>query len=170
MKLTIAILLVIVLALVWQLNKEIVAGHQRQNQVQELTAKLAEKSTRDNLELQEKCALQAEKMFRTLGYKGVQQNGNFDLYRSHWNAKLNKCFMTIESTNVTTTSGTMFINRFLFDAYEQREYAEYTWMSSKVKKYWEVPPMICKLISSSDDEQLCKSEEEYKAFVARYME
>jgi len=63
----------------------------------------------------------------------------------------------------------MFIYHYLADAYERRKYAEYTW-ASKDKKYWEVPPMTCKLIPSSASEQICKSEDEYKAFVATYVE
>jgi len=76
--------------------------------------------------------------------------------------------MAIES--ITVTKGNIVNNRLLIDAYEQREYAEYTWMSRKDKKYWEVPPSICKLIPLSTSEQFCKSENEYKAFVANYME
>ncbi len=126
MKVAIGILLATVLVLVWRLNALITTSRQQQNQIQELTSKLVDRGTRDALELQEKCALQAEKVFRQLGYKGAQQNGNVDSYQSHYNAKLNKCFMTVESTDIRTTPGTMLITKFLLDAYEQRIYAEYT--------------------------------------------
>ena len=163
MKVAVVVLLAIVLALVWGLTTEMVTNRQQQSQITELTSKLGDRTTRENLELQEKCALQAERVFKRLGYKeSVPQNGVFGTYQSHYNAKLNKCFMTLDST--TTNPDTEFNFKFLFDAYEQRGYGEYT------KKYGEASPTICKLFPSSADESLCTSEEEYKAFVARYME
>jgi hypothetical protein len=75
--------------------------------------------------------------------------------------------MTIEATAYDSRQIT---NRFLLDAYEQREYAEYTWMSDNVKKYWEVRPMACKEIPASGPEQVCDSDEGYRAIVRRYME
>ena len=78
--------------------------------------------------------------------------------------------MTIQTTDINTTPGTMLVNRFLLDAYEQMEFGEYTWMSSKTKKAREVLPISCKLIPSSGNERFCNTEEEHLAFVARYME
>jgi hypothetical protein len=171
MKVAIGILLIVIGALTWWLMSERATNGQQRKQLEQLTARLADKSRLENLQLQEKCAEQAKKVFHALGYKNIQQNGiDVDVYRSHYNEKIGKCFMAIESTNVTTTPGTMFINKILLDAYEQREYAEYSWISRKDKKYWEVPPTICKLIASSTSEQFCKSDDEYKAFVASYLE
>lgn len=163
-------LLVVVGVLAWRLTIEVANNGQLRQELEQLTGQLADKSKLENLQLQEKCAEQAKKVFHALGYKDVQQGLNTDAYQSHYNTKLGKCFMAVESTNMTTTPGTLFINRVLLDAFEQREYAEYTWMSRNDKKYWEVPPTICKLIESSTSEQICKSEDEYKAFVAKYVE
>ena len=66
--------------------------------------------------------------------------------------------------------GHFFFSHHLLDAYEGRTYAEYLWGEKQGKKYWEVPPIFCRLIPSSGQEQSCNSEEEYKAFVARYTE
>ena len=170
MRAAIGILIIAIGALAWLLTSELAANNQQRKQLEQLTTQLAGKSKLENLQLQEKCTEQAEKVFRALGYQGNQQNGNGDVYQSHYNQKLGKCFMAIESTNVTTRPGTMFSNKILLDAYERREYAEYTWISQKDKKYWDVPPTICKLITSSASEQTCKSDDEYKAFVANYME
>lgn len=156
--------MVVVLVLAWLLSAEMMTSREQRDQIQKLTISLADKSKQENLVLQEKCALQVEKVFRQLGYKV----GGMDLYQSHYNAKLNKCFMSLESTSFAT--GGMFVNKFLFDAYEQREYGQYMWMADKVKKFWEVPPITCELTPSLADKSLCNSEDEYKAFVARYME
>jgi hypothetical protein len=77
--------------------------------------------------------------------------------------------MTIHSFNTSAKSQSSF-SKNLIDAYEQREYAEYLWITDKVKKYWEVPPVMCRLIPAFGNEHLCKSEDEYDAFVASYME
>lgn len=163
MKAAVVGLLIVVCALAWFLISEITRNNQLHSQI-------ADKSRLESLQLQEKCAEQAKKVFHELGYKDSQQNGNVDSYQSHYNIKLGKCFLAIESMNITTTPGTQFINRVLLDAFEKREYAEYTWMSDKDRKYWEVPPKVCKLIPSSKNEQICKSDDEYKTFVASYME
>ena len=164
MKLAIGILLVIIATLVLWLTVEITTNGQQRKHIQELTSQVADKSRRENLEFQQMCALQVEKVFRAIGWKeGVPQDGNIATYQSHYNPKLGKCFMTLDITGMNTT-------RTLFDAYEQRDYAVYLWMPRKDKKFWEVPPTICRLIPSSGSEQICKSEEEYKEFVAHYME
>jgi hypothetical protein len=155
MKVAVATLIAIVLVLAWLLNAETKTTREQQNQIAALTSKLADKVARENLELQQKCAQQAEKIFMQLGYRMDRPTlGISATYQSHYNAKLGKCFMTLDSTGAGD-------HRFLFDAYEQREYAEYMAMPARLN---------CKLIPSSGRETLCKSEEEYKAFAATYME
>ena len=164
MKTAIAILLIIVAALGWQLSAEITTNNTLQKQVQELTKQLTDKSTRENLEFQQSCALQAEKVFHQVGWKeNAWQDGLLATYSSHYHHKLGKCFMTIEVSGKYT-------GKSLLDAYERRDYAEYMWVPDKVKKFWEVPPAECLLIPSSGSQQICKSEEEFKEFVAHYME
>ena len=173
MKALAVILIFVAAGLAWLLRTELAANSQLRGESAQLAAQLADKTRLESLQLQEKCAEQAKKVFRTLGYKELkdtQQSPNTDTYQSHYNAKLGKCFMAIERVDMTTTPGKQFINRMLLDAFEQREYAEYTWISRNDKKDWEVPPMICKLIESSSSEQVCKTEGEYKAFVAKYVE
>jgi hypothetical protein len=62
------------------------------------------------------------------------------------------------------------IHLILFDAYENRDYAEYMWIPREGKKYWEVALISCRLFPSSGNERFCKSEAEYDDFVAAYME
>jgi len=169
MKLAVAALLAIALVLAWLLNAEVATNNQQRSQIAELTSKLGDKTARENLEFQQKCAQQAEKIFHQLGYKLNEPRSAISAsYESHYNTKLNKCFMTVSTVNMSTPRLTT--SKFLLDAYEQRGYAEYMWMADKVKKFWEVPPVDCRLTPTSTDERVCKSEEEYKAFVATYME
>src|SRR6516165_7260725 len=140
------VLLTGVVFLAWRLNSTNAALALVQQQAQTQLAALADKSKQDALALQEKCAAQAEKVFGQLGYKSNLTSENLDnnSLQSHFIQKFNKCFMTIEENRYD--SDRVFTSRFLLDAYEQREYGEYIWMSDKVKKYWEVQPIVCKEI------------------------
>jgi hypothetical protein len=153
LRIIIAALLLLVLALAWLLKAEMTTSQERQDQIEKLTLRLADKSRRENLELQEKCALQAERMFRILGYEGG--------YVSHYNAELNRCFMTVD----TGTIRPLRITKFLYDAYEQRQYAGFQLTGNSRN-----PPDVCALKSPGEKRKLCKSVGEYEAFVARYME
>jgi hypothetical protein len=164
MKVVIAVLLAIVLALAWRLYIERAINSQLQSQLAELSSKLTDKAALENFELRQKCALQGGNLFRQLGYK----LNDLALLQTHYNAKLNKCFLAFDYT----TSGAEGLEnvKYLLDAIEQREYAEYIWKSEKDRPFLAVPPLSCKLIPSSVDTRICKSEEEYRAFVAHYME
>jgi hypothetical protein len=169
MRILAATLLAIVLALAWLLYAEVTTSRQQQSQLAELTVKLSDRTMRENLELQEKCALQAEKIFHKLGHLlRSSDKGASDSFTSHYNAKLNKCFMSIETIYRPATPAGMSIGWHLLDAYEQKDYAMYA--SGMLKKGDESPPTLCVLMPRLENEQTCKSEREYKAFVARYME
>src|SRR6266487_2574547 len=131
MKIAVAILIALVLVLTWLLTVEIVATREQRSQIATLASKLADKLARENLELQHKCAQQAEKMFAQLGYRlDRPTNGIFATYQSHYNANLSKCFMTLNLSGVGSGD-----QRFLFDAYEQREYAQYIVIPVRGQKY-----------------------------------
>lgn len=176
MKIALGVLLAAALALTWGLVAETTKNGQLQGQVTELTSKLGDKTARDNLELQEKCATQAEKVFRQEDKElrqpqlGVPVSVMYHAHTSHYHAKLNKCFILTEYLSSLGGTDTSLTVSNLFDAYEQRTYATYTFVPDKVKKYWEVPPKVCTLIPSSAETTTCKSKEEFDAFVARYME
>ena len=153
MKVALAVLLAAALALTWALVTETTENGQLHRQVTELTAKLGDKTARDNLELKEKCALQAERMFRILGFDGS--------YVSHYNSTLNKCLMTVD----TGTVRPLRITKFLYDAYERREYASYQ-QTGNVQN----PPEDCNLKPPGEKPMYCNSSQEYEAFIARYMD
>jgi hypothetical protein len=127
---------------------------QQQQQIALLTA--AKTSRQEAFATQEKCTAQAEKVFRELGYKLNGSTSNVsEVLKSHFNPSRNKCFMTIETMSRDGTQA-----RYLLDAFEQREYAEYFWMVDAVKKYWDNPPKVCKEMPTSGDEQACHSDDE----------
>lgn len=165
MKVTIGILLVTVATLVWWLTVQITAKRQQGEQIKELTSQLGDKSSREKLEFQQVCALQAEKVFHSLRNKESGPNS----YQSHYNLKLGRCFMELE-TYPDAVAKNVMTTKLLLDAYEQKSYAEYRWVSKEDKNYGEVPPLSCKLMPSPGVEQICKSKDEYEAFVASFME
>lgn len=160
MKISIGILLLIVAVLGWLLKAETVTTQQQRGEIEKLMLRLTDETKRENLELQEKCALQAEKVFRAAGWKADGHK-----YQSHFNQKLNKCFMTMEFASTSP----WFVSNYLLDAYEQKKYGELLWTDRE-------GVVFCSLAPSEEKRQKCKSQEvgpsrkEYQAFVARYME
>jgi hypothetical protein len=64
----------------------------------------------------------------------------------------------------------VFVSKTLSDAFEGSLYGEYNWKSDKVKKYWQVPPFMCKVTLPSGKEKICHSDDEFDALVKQYME
>ncbi|HVM78852.1 MAG TPA: hypothetical protein VMU06_07520 [Stellaceae bacterium] len=166
----IVLLIAGVLVLGWQLRQEIDANRKLTAQVAERQA--ADASKRQNFELQAKCGERAQTVFHQLGYK---ENGATDhttaTYQSHYNPSINKCLMVLTTYTINTgTDAGSTESRFLFDAYENREYAEIfvaTYVTNgKVTKI----PSGCILKPTASTERTCQSEAEYEAFVAGYME
>jgi hypothetical protein len=128
----------------------------------------SDKARRENLDLQERCATQAQKVFKQ--WKSEYDKESEDQryadyvitsadYQSHYNAKLNRCFIAVEDSMADGST-----HKWLADAYENRPYASY-WT-----KYLEMRPRSCELTPSVREKHFCNSEEEYNEFVATYME
>jgi hypothetical protein len=116
-----------------------------------------------SLQEQEMCAKQARAAFNEEKREGLSD------YQNHFNTKLKKCLMLIETT--AADGGRPHVSAMLIDANERRVYAAYYWYNAHGKKYWEVPPTSCELdIHLSGQKTICSSREEFDAFVARYME
>jgi len=128
---------------------------------------LLEKSKRDNFDLRAKCGEQAAREFARLGYReSGPTNGIFAGYESRYNPSLNRCFMTLHTTSYSENPVTQVTGKSLFDAFEQREYAEFTGTRTSDQQDH---VMICILSLPTETKRYCKSEAEYDAFVASYM-
>jgi hypothetical protein len=93
----------------------------------------AYKAKRANFDLQNKCALQAEKAVRQskhenddvakkIGISNLVPGVLWSNYQSHYSPMLNKCFVVQEDHREN-----FGISKYLYDAYEQRIYATYSW-------------------------------------------
>ncbi len=100
-----------------------------------------------------------------MGYKPKHLAG----YENHYNTKLNECFIMVQNTDATYAP-TIWTHKSLFDAYEGKTYGEYSWHTVKNKKYWEVPPFMCRVVSPSGADQFCKSDDEFQELIKIYME
>ncbi len=139
----------------------------QQRQIRELNIKIEAKAKTASLELQEKCSKQASEQYVENGWKKEPMAS----YTNHYNERMNKCFVLIESTTPAKPSdGTFFNSKVLFDAFEGKSYGQYDWRSDKVKKYWEVAPFNCKGTLLSGEEKVCHSSDEFDQIVKLYMQ
>jgi hypothetical protein len=172
--LTMRILLVILVVLCAALaTMTLVLFERHQDQTEQIALLNAQRAApRASIEDQGKCAAHAAKLFNELGYNENVPAPGFQRYASHYNITRGKCFVLIEHSAFPSSGGgvqnTRTIN--LYDAVERRSYGDFLWISSGTKKYWEVKPMMCRTNPSVATEELCDSEEQFKEFVAKYME
>jgi hypothetical protein len=117
-------------------------------------------------DLQERCAKQAREQFKQLGWDKQEVAG----FTNHYNEKMNKCFMLIQSTDAKSSPGTIWTNSVLLDAFEGKELGTYSWHTVKDKKYWEVPPFQCEVTLPSGEIKPCNSEVEFNELIKIYME
>jgi hypothetical protein len=167
MKFLAALLFLLALILALHIYRQQATIRDQRNQLLDLQKKVAADLAPKTapIEYQEKCAEQARRAFNEMGYKPK----DFAVYENHYNTKLSKCFIMIQNTD-TTYSPTIWTHKSLLDAYEGRAYAEYSWHTVKNKKYWEVPPFMCKVILPTGEDHYCKSDEEFEELIRSYMQ
>jgi hypothetical protein len=127
------------------------------------------------LDLQEKCAEQAKKVFRQ-SYSGSKVEMEKETYgqktissdfRSRYNTKINKCLMLIEEQYAyPRQNNKMWTLVILTDAYKRRDYANLL----QVKTETQTEVMVCELRPSSKKKKRCTSRKDLDSFVAEYME
>ena len=131
-----------------------------------------------SLEIQERCAAEASNTFRqleiendakydpaTLIHKGV------DNFQNHYNAKLQRCLLLINRVAVLPRATNLFNQQrqsFLVDANERRYYASYV----ETQLALETKPKVdrCELRPTMRYKTVCRSRDEFDAFVATYLE
>jgi hypothetical protein len=87
-------------------------------------------------------------------------------YTSHFDAAGNVCYMLVHHAG--TGNGVPSVSDLVYDAFEGREYASYTWVNTQKKKYWEVAPMECKVKPRGKAEITCKSSAEFEGLIEKY--
>ena len=144
-----------------ELQQQVADLNQKLTQVTAQNAQLSGRKNADTLDQQGKCAQQARSDFEEWGWKN-KENSDFV---SHYSATLDKCFIQTQNTD----GNGEFFWRHLFDAYGGEEYGEYAWQRQNGKKYWEVRPFVCHVISPTGETQYCESEDEFQELAKVYM-
>ena len=131
-----------------------------------------------SLTVQEQCASQARKTFQELETESRAQydpstsvSRGISDYQNHYNAKLDKCLMLINRRSPVPLSENLSDQQrqsILIDANERRRYASYV----ETQLAAEPNPKLdkCELVPAMRLKTVCKSREEFEAFVAPYME
>jgi hypothetical protein len=152
------------------LYSETIELREQRERVRDLTAtlnSLRSAQSTVSLDVQEKCAKQAEKEAEA----DVRQKSSMTDFSSHFNPKLGKCFVEIkDGRSDMTAPGTFMISRLVVDAFEGKVYGSYVWQSEKGKKAFEVQPLDCTVKLPSGEESTCKSSDEFDELVKQYME
>jgi hypothetical protein len=161
MKIVLSFLVLAVLVLAWQLKTQIDTNRQHATQIRELNDQLAKGVRRSNVDAQqqERCGKRAEQIFAKNWPHGSPDNSagytTTAFYTSHYNAKLNKCFMLETSQGYDPKRP--FVMKFLLDANSNKEYGQFF-------KSIGFPP-TCNL-----GDQICSSEPKWDAMARVYME
>lgn len=166
MRIVVAFLLMVCVGLGLLTYRQTTALREQRQQVQQLNIKLASLSATATLDFQEKCARQAREEFKLYGWDKHQMAD----VSNHYNAELNKCFMEIEDADAKSVRGQVVASKTVSDAFEGKVYGSYIWSTQKDKKYWEVPPLECKVTSLSGEEKVCHSSEEFDELVKQFMQ
>lgn len=158
----IALLLISVVALGLLLYRQTVALREQRRQVQELHAKLDSLSKAAGFDLQAKCADQALLAWKAGGW----DRKKLATYSNHYNEKLKKCFMQIETT--TEESGADVTFETVTDPFESKGYAEFIWKVDH--KSGDSKSMRCSAILPSGETIACTSPEEFDELIKQYMD
>lgn len=164
MKIIVPILCVAILVLALQSYRDHLLITAQRAEVLAFKSQLGSLPRNGSLKLQEQCSNQARKEFNERGFA----SNDFAGYENHYNAALNKCFVLFRSTS-TKFKPDIWHYSTLADAYEEKEYGDYSWHTVKGKKYWEVPPFSCKVTLPSGAEKTCNSEDEFNDLIKPYM-
>jgi hypothetical protein len=155
-------LLLLSLALLSGCNVDRIAQLEKENR--ELRQTLDTKMKVLTLELQDKCAKQAQSEFTALGFK--ENNDNWQAsFENHYNAKLNKCVMEVR-TQDTSSSGILHTIT-VTDAFERKEFADLVF---KFTSEFVDQVLQCRVTTSDGEEKRCRSEEEFNTLIKQYME
>lgn len=162
MKATLAVLVAVVIALGVLLVRQSAAIATYETRLAAVSAEVASKKSA-SLDLQAQCSEQARKAFNLSGFK--ESEGT--VFRNHYNARLNHCF--IETQHPLVQRGVVWTFRDVYDAFEGHPVATYIWHTEEGKKYWEVKPKMCEVQFPAGEKQPCQSEEEFSKLIAVYM-
>src|SRR5690242_6709451 len=115
----------------------------------ELAARVASLSKRSSLDLQEQCAMQVRR-------EAESNKTHFSSVRSHYNEKMNKCFMY--TMDIESTRSGSFDTKSVTDAFEGKPYATYLGV---IEKQGTSSPRLCRIFGNGEPKD-CHSSDEFQ--------
>jgi hypothetical protein len=85
-------------------------------------------------------------------------------YTSHYDPDVNVCYIRIHSIGGKPA----MVSDVVYDAFGGRIYANYMWINSQNKKYWEVSPSMCEIHIPRKPDETCKSDKEFDELTEKY--
>jgi hypothetical protein len=128
---------------------------------------VANNARQATLAQQKMCADQAQRSFNESDFSKPKKTDTENYqYTSHYDAAANVCYIMVSGTY--NGNGKPAASDVVYDAFEGRMYANYVWINTQNKKYWEVPPMICSVKPRGGDEIICHSSDEFETLIDKY--
>ncbi|HEX7686110.1 MAG TPA: hypothetical protein VF453_00325 [Burkholderiaceae bacterium] len=115
---------------------------------------------------QKRCAEIAAQAFARMGFDGVRHP--LATFTNHYSRRFSRCYIDFQDTQVTGKS--FAVDRQIVDALENKSYGSYMWINGTDKKYWEVKPAECYVLTSTGIKQICTSDKEFEQLAKTYME
>ena len=112
-----------------------------------------------SLAQQKMCDEQAAKKFSENGHE------KYDAYTSHYDPTVNVCYIRVNSTSAKKFP---IVADVVYDAFGGRIYANYMWINSQNKKFWEVSPSTCEIHIPGKPVEKCNSAEEFNKLTEKY--
>ena len=112
-----------------------------------------------SLAQQKMCDEQSAKKFSENGH------GKYDTYTSHYDPTVNVCYIRVNSISAEKFP---IVADVVYDAFGGRVYANYVWVNSHNKKYWEVSPSTCEIHIPGKPDETCKTDTEFDELTEKY--
>jgi hypothetical protein len=96
-----------------------------------------------------------------------KKNPPITSFTSHYDPAVNVCYVRVDSLSADK-NGSSSVSSIVYDAFGGRGYANYIWINSKGKKFWEVAPTECDIDIPGKPEQRCKSDTEFDELTEQY--
>ena len=120
-----------------------------------------------NLAQQKMCDEQATRKFRENENVAniPKSRTSINSYTSHYDPAVNVCYIRVSSTSADKFPVATDV---VYDAFGGRIYANYMWVNSQNKKYWDVSPSMCEIHIPGRPIEKRNSAEEFNELTEKY--
>lgn len=120
-----------------------------------------------SLAQQKMCDEQAAKKFHeneNSAFHEKERSALIGSYTSHYDPTVNVCYVRVHSIGGKNP----MVADVVYDAFGGRVYANYMWINSQNKKYWEVSPSQCEIDIPGRPDEKCATSAEFDQLTEKY--